>query len=157
MRWWRHSRIWWRTAGSRAPADIRPPTFRWPSLEQAQLDRLLGAHRQGAIEDLYALSPLQAGLLFHTLYAPRSGAYVVQILATIAEPVAPERLIAAWRHAIARHPILRTGFAWQGLAEPVQVVHQEAQLPVEQLDWRTQSGSAQRAPDGGLAALRPGA
>ena len=36
------------------------------------------------IEDLYPLSPLQEGLLFHSLYAPGSGVYLSQVLCRLA-------------------------------------------------------------------------
>ena len=35
------------------------------------------------VEDIYALSPMQQGMLFHSLYAPRSGAYVEQAVYAI--------------------------------------------------------------------------
>ena len=33
-----------------------------------------------SIEDLYELSPMQQGMLFHTLYAPESEVYFEQLL-----------------------------------------------------------------------------
>ena len=34
--------------------------------------------KRNAVEDIYPLSPMQQGLLFHTLLAPAAGAYVPQ-------------------------------------------------------------------------------
>ena len=34
--------------------------------------------RSDSIEDIYELSPLQEGMLFHSLYDPRAGLYVQQ-------------------------------------------------------------------------------
>jgi len=54
-----------------------PSDFPLAQLEQGTLDRLLAGRRD--IEDLYPLSPLQHGLLFHTLHETQAGAYFVQI------------------------------------------------------------------------------
>src|SRR5439155_4074811 len=64
-----------RQAGSSPPSD-----FPLAALDQALVDRLVQqfGSRQD-IEDIYALSPMQQGLLFHTLYAPGSGVYVAQL------------------------------------------------------------------------------
>jgi surfactin family lipopeptide synthetase C len=35
------------------------------------------------VEEVYQLSPLQQGILFHTLYAPSSGLYFNQVLCSI--------------------------------------------------------------------------
>lgn len=37
------------------------------------------------IEDSYPLSPMQEGMLFHSLYSPRSGVDIEQIICTIRE------------------------------------------------------------------------
>jgi non-ribosomal peptide synthase protein (TIGR01720 family) len=53
-------------AGALIPSDF--PLVR--RLDQAMLDQLLAGY-EGQIEDCYPLTPLQQGILFHTLYAPR--------------------------------------------------------------------------------------
>ncbi|HZO71111.1 MAG TPA: amino acid adenylation domain-containing protein, partial [Ktedonobacteraceae bacterium] len=93
------------------------------------------------VEDLYRLSPLQQGMLFHTLYTPQSGIYCEQIeMALSAFPrwnrgatdVAAFK--RAWQLAIERHSILRTAFLWDGLEEPLQAVRQRVRFPWEELD-----------------------
>jgi amino acid adenylation domain-containing protein len=78
-----------------------------------------------AVEDNYALTPTQKGMLFHRLLDERSGVDVQQLVLT--NPAQQDR--EAWRRLIARHPVLRTSFRWEGLDEPSQEVWAEVALP----------------------------
>jgi condensation domain-containing protein len=77
----------------------------------------------GPLEDLYPLTPLQEGLLFHSLSAPDSTIYVEQIAWTLEGALDAEAFGRAWQQTIDRHPILRTGFLWQETDDPVQVLY----------------------------------
>lgn len=113
---------------------VTPADFPLAPLSQSQLDELPVAARQ--IEDLYPLSPMQSGLLFHSLYEPQAGAYVNQ-LSVEAKGLDAARLGQAWQATLDAHPILRSGFHWpQGATEPVQVVQRTLELPLTVLDWR---------------------
>ncbi len=135
------------TAPSSAPAQAAAPRlapFALSTLAAEQLRELTGAE----LEDAYPLSPLQKGLLFHSLLEGDSGVYVNQLQAELSGPFAPEPFLAAWRAAVAAHPLLRTGVLWQGLDEPVQAVYRQLELPVTLLDWSELDESArQRALD----------
>ncbi|SOD20611.1 non-ribosomal peptide synthetase [Nitrosomonas ureae] len=88
------------------------------------------------IEDIYPLSPIQEGMLFHTLEAPGTGLYVTQASVEV-EGLDAARLEQAWQAMIARHPILRTAFLWRaGLARPLQIVLKQAAMSAHHLDWR---------------------
>jgi amino acid adenylation domain-containing protein/non-ribosomal peptide synthase protein (TIGR01720 family) len=115
-------------------AGYTPSDFPLVSLEQVKLDALVGRGR--AVEDIYPLSPLQSGLLFHSLYAPESGMYVEQHSCTFEGKLDEAALLLAWRRVIERHAVLRTSFHWEGLDEPVQVVRRAAEVPWETDDWR---------------------
>ncbi|AUX29427.1 MULTISPECIES: non-ribosomal peptide synthase/polyketide synthase [Sorangium] len=116
-------------AGGRTPSDY--PLARLP---QPAVDRLVGRGRD--VEDVYPLSGLQHGLLYHTLRDPASGMYVEQLTFRIDAGLDVEALHAAWQQVVDRHPILRTGFVWEGLDEPVQVVRTGVVLPWSELDLR---------------------
>jgi amino acid adenylation domain-containing protein/non-ribosomal peptide synthase protein (TIGR01720 family) len=96
------------------------------------------------IEDIYELSPMQQGLLFHTLAAPNSGTYFEQLSCTLQGEFNVSAFRQAWQQVVDRHPILRTAFYWEGLEQPYQVVYSQAKLPCEQLDWRELSAQEQQ-------------
>jgi amino acid adenylation domain-containing protein len=91
------------------------------------------------VEDVYELSPMQQGILFHTLYETAGDLYVEQCVVSLRGDLDRGLFERAWRTAVRRHTILRTSFHWEGLEKPVQVVHPEADLPFEFHDWRTLS------------------
>ena len=88
------------------------------------------------LEDVYELSPMQQGVLFHTLFDPVGNVYLEQCVVSLAGRIDPAKFDESWQRVAARHPILRTSFHWEGLEKPVQVVHSEARIPIESRDWR---------------------
>jgi len=97
------------------------------------------------IADIYELSPIQAGMLFHRVFAAESTAYFDQFSCRLTGAVQPELLRKAWQQLVDRHPTFRTSFHWEGLDKPVQVVHTQAKLPWDALDWRAVAPAAQAA------------
>jgi amino acid adenylation domain-containing protein/non-ribosomal peptide synthase protein (TIGR01720 family) len=96
------------------------------------------------VEDVYSLSPMQQGMLFHSLYSPDSGMYFEQLSCTLNGDLNISAFQRAWQRVVERHPVLRTAFIWEGLDEVLQVVRQEVQVPWEQHDWRGLSPVEQR-------------
>ena len=96
------------------------------------------------IEDIYPLSPMQAGLLFQSLYARDAGVYCVQFGWTIRGALNVEAWKCAWQVVVKRHAILRTVFVWQGLTQPLQVVCKDVELPYELHDWSPLSAREQQ-------------
>jgi hypothetical protein len=88
------------------------------------------------IEDIYELSPMQKGMLFHTLYSPDSGVYFEQRSCLLEGNLNIELFQKAWQFVIERHPILRTAFYWEEVEKPLQVVYQTIELPWLIEDWR---------------------
>jgi amino acid adenylation domain-containing protein/non-ribosomal peptide synthase protein (TIGR01720 family) len=110
-----------------------PSDFPLARLTQAQLDPILGA--APGPEDIYPLTPMQRGMLFHTLYAPEQGTYLMQLDVGV-RGLDPERFFRAWQVVLDRHAILRTSFVWRGLPEPLQRVAAQLPLSAESLDLR---------------------
>ncbi len=88
------------------------------------------------IEDIYELSPMQEGLLFHTLYEPDSSVYFEQLNHLMYGKIDIPAFERAWQQVVDRHPILRTSFHWDDIEKPLQVVHRQVKLPFEWQDWR---------------------
>ena len=118
-----------------------PTDFPLARLDERKLARLTTAYPD--IEDIYPLSHMQQGMLFHNLYAPKSTTYFLQLGCTLHGSLDLEAFSDAWRGVIAKHPILRTAFVWEGMEEPLQVVCANAELLLEQHDWRTLSPAEQ--------------
>ncbi|AEV61857.1 non-ribosomal peptide synthetase [Pseudomonas ogarae] len=111
-----------------------PSDFPLARITQAQLDAI--PVPAAAIEDIYPLSPMQQGMLFHTLYEQGTGAYINQLCVDV-DGLDPERFRAAWQATLDAHEILRSGFIWQGeLQQQLQVIHRRLTLPYTVLDWR---------------------
>nr|QEO74596.1 condensation domain-containing protein [uncultured bacterium] len=110
-------------AGGCTPSDF--PVAR---LDQEQVDRIAGDGR--AVEDIYPLTPLQAGMLFHSLLDEEPGVYFDQLSMRLSGVDDPAALAAAWQRVVDRTPVLRSSLVWEGVAEPLQVVHRAVTLPV---------------------------
>jgi hypothetical protein len=88
------------------------------------------------IEDIYELSAIQQGILFHCIYAPDSGFYFVQKRFTLRGNLNFVAFDRAWQEVVAKHTSLRTGFYWEDINKPLQVVYKQVKVPLEQQDWR---------------------
>jgi amino acid adenylation domain-containing protein/non-ribosomal peptide synthase protein (TIGR01720 family) len=88
------------------------------------------------IQDIYELSSLQEGILFHSLYAPESAVYFVQLCYSLKGNFNVLAFERAWQEVVNRHSVLRTAFYWENLEKPLQVVYREVKLSLIQHDWR---------------------
>ncbi|MEM6252548.1 MAG: amino acid adenylation domain-containing protein [Cyanobacteria bacterium P01_D01_bin.156] len=101
------------------------------------------AAKRNSIEDIYPLSPMQQGLLFHTLLSPAAGAYVPQVVVSFSGSLDSQLLQQAWQTILERHSILRTGFYWEQRDQPFQVVQRSVALPWVEQDWSSLSATEQ--------------
>ncbi|AXK36540.1 amino acid adenylation domain-containing protein [Streptomyces armeniacus] len=77
----------------------------------------------GGLEDILPLTPLQEGLLFHSVYDEDSlDVYTAQLVLDLEGPLDAERLRAAAHALLVRYPNLRAAFLHEGLSRPVQAV-----------------------------------
>ncbi|MDB4896247.1 MAG: putative linear pentadecapeptide gramicidin synthetase LgrB, partial [Firmicutes bacterium] len=88
------------------------------------------------IENIAELSPAQQGILFHSLYTPESGVYLIQTHTKLQGRLDAGAFAHAWNRVVERHPILRTFFMWEGTEKPVQVVLHDAVPAITMVDIR---------------------
>ncbi|MCC8384725.1 amino acid adenylation domain-containing protein [Photorhabdus laumondii subsp. laumondii] len=118
-----------------ATTALTPEMLPLIDLTQTDIDRIVGQVPGGVanIQDIYALSPLQDGILFHHLLEQEGDPYLLLYPVIFENRSLLDRYLAAVQQAIDRHDILRTAFIWEGLSVPAQVVWRQARLPVTEL------------------------
>ncbi|MCF5196777.1 non-ribosomal peptide synthetase [Pseudomonas syringae] len=116
---------------------VTPSDFPLARLTQAQLDGLPIA--AGQIDDIYPLSPMQQGMLFHSLFDEGAGNYINQLRVNIHGLDVP-RFRNAWQAAVDRHEVLRSCFVSQR-EQSLQVVQRQVEVPFVELDARGQPES----------------
>jgi amino acid adenylation domain-containing protein/non-ribosomal peptide synthase protein (TIGR01720 family) len=114
------------SGGGHTPSD-----FPLARLTQQQVDRIAGAN----VADVYPLTPIQAGMVYHDVSEKDEGTYFQQTTFVLGGVTDPMRLAMAWQEVFARTPVLRSRVVWQGVEEPLQVVHDDVTLPITVVDW----------------------
>jgi amino acid adenylation domain-containing protein/non-ribosomal peptide synthase protein (TIGR01720 family) len=95
------------------------------------------------IQDIYELTPVQQGILFHSLYEKDLQLYLTQVTFTISGDLDPMAYQWAWQRVIERHPVLRTAFVWEDVKTPLQVVYRMAEAPFDYYDWQNYTADEQ--------------
>ncbi|AVE04336.1 non-ribosomal peptide synthetase [Pseudomonas palleroniana] len=112
---------------------ITPDRLPLIQLDQPAIDRIVACIPGGVanVQDIYALAPLQAGMLYQHRLTQGADAYVLQAQFGFDSQVRLDAFTQALQAVIQRHDVLRSSFHWDGLEEPVQVVWRNAVLRVE--------------------------
>ena len=105
-------------------------------ITEQELSVIVNSVRGGAesIQDIYPLSPMQTGLLFHHQLGQSGDVYLLLSSLRFDSRARIDRFVQAMESVIARHDILRTGIIWEGLSAPVQVVYREVKVPVYEVE-----------------------
>ncbi|WP_184503642.1 non-ribosomal peptide synthetase [Streptomyces botrytidirepellens] len=102
------------------------------------------------VPELHPLTPLQTGLLYHSLAGRATDEvgghdiYLRRTTFTLTGIRAPQTLARAWQHVVDRVPALRSSVHWGGDGPPAQAVHPAFTLPVSHHDWRGTDAAAHR-------------
>ncbi|MDN4497792.1 non-ribosomal peptide synthetase [Pseudomonas mosselii] len=123
--------------------SFTPSDFPLAQLTQEQIDAL--PIPAAEIEDVYPLTPMQEGLLLHTLLEPGTGIYYMQDRYRINSALDPERFAQAWQAVVARHEALRASFSWNAGEAMLQIIHKPGKTPVDYQDWRGLDETTQEA------------
>ncbi|MEM7120952.1 MAG: amino acid adenylation domain-containing protein [Pseudomonadota bacterium] len=94
-----------------------------------------GTAAKGPIEDVYPLTDMQHGILVRCVSYPDQPVYMGQWWAEIQGALDEQAFADAWNVVVERHTALRSAFHWELKDQPFQVVHRQAPLSVEMLDW----------------------
>ncbi|HEX7736849.1 MAG TPA: amino acid adenylation domain-containing protein [Ktedonobacteraceae bacterium] len=135
-----------------------PANFPLARLTQQQLDELFA--RDQEIEDIYPLAPMQRNILFQRLHSQNPELYwLCAILRLSNTSLNIPAFQQAWQLVVNQHPTMRTTMIWNGLEEPLQIVHRHASMEIECHDWRHLSAEEQdqRVFDYYLSVRRQGA
>ncbi|MGD9488072.1 MAG: amino acid adenylation domain-containing protein [Calditrichaceae bacterium] len=128
---------------SAAAGGVSPSDFPLASIDQAYLDRIYEANP--LIEDIYPLSPMQQGMLFHSLMSPETEVYSEQLSCKFTGELDPEMFKFAWQKVSERHEVLRSAYIWKGLDRPLQIVYKTIDIPFTILDWSGDSADKQKS------------
>src|SRR6185436_6473607 len=122
--------------------ELTPRMLPLIDLTQDDIDQIVAETPGGLrnIQDVYALSPLQDGILFHHLLAAEGDPYLLTGLLAFTDRPFLDRYLAAFQQVVDRHDILRTAFHWKGLSTPAQVVRRDARLSVTELTLDPKQG-----------------
>ncbi|HEY5855389.1 MAG TPA: amino acid adenylation domain-containing protein, partial [Aldersonia sp.] len=112
------------TGGGLTPSDVAR------TVDQGRIERW--EHDLGRLDDIWALSPLQAGLLFHAgLTAGAVDPYSGQVVLRLAGTVDADRMRRAARRLLDRHSTLRSAFGYDDAGVPAALVLADVEVP-----WR---------------------
>ncbi|KAF9566389.1 hypothetical protein EC968_003794 [Mortierella alpina] len=123
---------------------ITPEMLPLIDLSQMDIDHIVERVPGGVsnVQDIYALSPLQDGILFHHLMQKTGDPYLFFTARSFDTRHALDMHLDAMQQIVDRHDILRTSFMWEGLSTPAQVVWRTAPLSITELDLDLTQGSA---------------
>ncbi|KAF9343231.1 hypothetical protein BGX26_006061, partial [Mortierella sp. AD094] len=122
---------------------ITPELLPLIDLTQDDIDLIVDQVEGGVsnIQDIYALSPLQDGILFHHTMAAKGDPYLISFQMAFDNKDLLDRYIDAVQNVVNRHDILRTAIMWENLTKAAQVVLRHVVLPTTELSLDNAKGS----------------
>ncbi|HLP59542.1 MAG TPA: condensation domain-containing protein, partial [Candidatus Deferrimicrobium sp.] len=103
-----------------------PNDFTYKKLSIESVDRLMESYSNA--EDLYILTPMQEGMLFHVLVDDATNFYFEQMSYRLLGNLNIYLVVKSLNELFKRHDILRTAFVYKDIERPVQVVLKESAI-----------------------------
>jgi nonribosomal peptide synthetase protein BlmV len=121
-------------AAAARPDAARPDAAR-PDAARPDADPGAGGPRE------YPLTPLQQGMLYHSVGGSTPGGYVVQARCRLTGDLDRDAFERAWQVVLAANPALGTVLRWSDGRQPVQILGAGTALPVHVVDHTGLGGS----------------
>ena len=119
-------------AGGLTPSDVLPAVLGQQELEGFEAAESAQGRR---VADVWPLTPMQEGLLFHNRYRPEApDVYQVQLVLQLEGPVDAGALRQACQTLVDRHASLRAAFRSDGSGTPVQLIVEGVRIPWRELE-----------------------
>ena len=83
------------------------------------------------IKNIYGLSPMQEGMLMHTVYGDSPLAYFEQTRYRITGDLDIAIFTDTWQMIVQRHDIFRSIFVYENVPKPIQIVLKERLMPMK--------------------------
>ncbi|MEV0252592.1 condensation domain-containing protein, partial [Nocardia sp. NPDC050712] len=115
-------------SGGRTPSDM-------PLVRVGQTDIDLWEHTYPQLTEVWPVTPLQSGLLFHALMSTATvDIYTIQAVVDLGGALEVDRLHTAAQALLDRYPNLRTAFVTDAAGQAVQIAVDGVELPWREID-----------------------
>ncbi len=95
--------------------------YDFTGLSKEELNFVLNSINKDNVEDLYPLSAIQEGMLYHYFNETGSTEYKEYLHLEMKGKIEEEGFRKAWQQVIKDYEMLRTVYRWEGLERPVQI------------------------------------
>ncbi|MCP4111287.1 MAG: AMP-binding protein, partial [Desulfobacteraceae bacterium] len=122
---------------SRSVSVKTPSDFTFPDLKLGEYNKLLEDNgvNDYDVQDIYNLTPLQEGFLFHSMMDGESSTYFEQISLDLSGNLDLRLFEEGWQHIAKRHDVLMTMFI-SDFRVPVQIVLKNRKIGFSSIDIR---------------------
>ncbi|NOQ28197.1 MAG: amino acid adenylation domain-containing protein, partial [Bacteroidales bacterium] len=112
---------------------LTPSDFTYKGLSIKELDKLV---KQYEIEDIYKLTPMQEGMLFHAMHDSESFAYFEQMNYRLQSELSVDLMRKSFNELFSRYDVLRTVFIYKEMQIPLQLVLKDRECEFDYKDIR---------------------
>ena len=117
--------------------EITAEMFRLVELDDSDIIKIVASVPRGVenIKNIYPLSPLQEGMMFHHKLNELEDPYVSPTSMVLSDKAAFEKFVDAMTYVVSRHDALRSLILWRQFDTPVQVVCKSNVLAIEKIEF----------------------